>query len=213
MDSMAAWELVWIWQKMKKHFRRTFYQSPWYYTGFAFCQGHYWPHLIDEMAQLGLDKGGKGGFGFNKVEIDSKRLIGVVVFVCLFMSAPGASLTHFTFIFFLKVIVLSTSFYCRIVSGKSAWKPSGADLQIPPNWREKPLFYLFEKSSKPTTTNQTTQTGYQTYVPEYFMAPMEPSREICALRASSKISSKIYFRSACKAGSKKVISSKLNSNF
>jgi len=49
----------------------------------------------------------------------------VVVFVCLFMSAPGASLTHFTFIFFLKVIVLSTRFYCRIVSGKSAWKPSG----------------------------------------------------------------------------------------
>ena len=102
----------------------------------------------------------------------------VVVFVCLFMSAPGASLTHFTFIFFLKVIVLSTRFYCRIVSGKSAWKPSGADLQIPPNWREKPLFYLFEKSSKPTTTNQTTQTGYQPYVPEYSLAPVESSREI-----------------------------------
>ena len=54
----------------------------------------------------------------------------VVVFVCLFMSASGASLTHFTFIFFLKVIVLSTRFYCRIVSGKSAWKPSG---ERPPN--------------------------------------------------------------------------------
>ena len=128
--------------------------SPWYYTGFAFCQGHYWPHLIDE---LGLDKGGKG-VGFNKVEIDSKRLIGGGV--CMFVHVgPWCQLDAFYFHLFLEGDCFVNSFLLshslRKIRLKTVWR----DLQIPPNWREKPPLYLFEKSFEPTNTNQTTLTG------------------------------------------------------
>ena len=126
--------------------------------------------MIDE---LGLDKGGKG-VGFNKVEIDSKRLIGGGV--CMFVHVgPWCQLDAFYFHLFLEGDCFVNSFLLshslRKIRLKTVWR----DLQIPPNWREKPLFYLFEKSSKPTTTNQTTQTGYQPYVPETLMAPIEPN--------------------------------------
>ena len=52
--------------------------------------------MIDE---LGLDKGGKG-VGFNKVEIDSKRLIGGV---CMFVHVgPWCQLDAFYFHLFLE---------------------------------------------------------------------------------------------------------------
>ena len=115
---------------------------------------------------------------------------------------PWCQLDAFYFHLFLEGDCFVNSFLLshslRKIRLKTVWR----DLQIPPNWREKPLFYLFQKSSKPITTNQTTQTGYQPYVPEYSLAPIKSSREISALGLRSKISFNLYFRSEFNAGSR-----------
>lgn len=199
---------MWIWQKIRKHFRKTFYQSPWYYTGFAFCQGHYWPHLIDE---LGLDKGGKGGDGFNKVEIDSKRLIGGGV--CMFVHVgPWCQLDAFYFHLFLEGDCFVNSFLLshslRKIRLKTVWSrpPNSSKLA----WKATILLIW-----KVIQTHHH-QPNHSNRIPTLCSRIFIGACWIITWNSESKISLKFHFRSEFKAGStsgKEVISSKLNSNF
>ena len=199
--------MVWIWPKLKKHFRKTFYQSPWYYTGFAFCQGHYWPHLIDE---LGLDKGGKG-VGFNKVEIDSKRLIGGGV--CMFVHVGlWCQLDAFYFHLFLEGDCFVNSFLLshslRKIRLKTVWSrpPNSSKLA----WKATILLIW-----KVIQTHHH-QPNHSNRIPTLCSRIFIGACWIITWNSESKISLELHFRSEFKAGStssKVVISSKLNSNF
>ena len=136
----------------------------------------------------------------------------VVVFVCLFMSAPGASLTHFTFIFFLKVIVLSTRFYCRIVSGKSAWKPSGETskfLQI--GVKSHYSTYFKSHPNPPPPTKPLKPDTNRMFQNIYWRLGIKSSRGIYTLGLRSKIS--LIFTSGLNLRPEVKVNSSKNSNF
>ena len=174
---------------------------------------HFAKVITDRIWLMNWDwtKVGKGSDGFNKVEIDSKRLIGGGV--CMFVHVgPWCQLDAFYFHLFLEGDCFVNSFLLshslRKIRLKTVWSrpPNSSKLA----WKATILLIW-----KVIQTHHH-QPNHSNRIPTLCSRIFIAACWIITWNSESKISLEFHFRSEFKAGStsvKVVISSKLNSNF